>query len=165
MFVICCRGLFARGDSARGANVGASAAIYTDVGVDGVLLAFGDSTSGAVVKASAASNTIVANYVSHGCRILRVNNWNVVGIYCPWGQIVATKLRISTKRGTSFAVFFAKSSKYLRPLPPISYFCSGRQPLSCALGRASLCNISAVLAFNKGRFYKLACDGFLTIVP
>ena len=69
MFVICCRGLFARRDSARGANVGASAAVYTDVGVDRVLLAFGDSTRGAVVKASAASNTIVANYVSHGCVI------------------------------------------------------------------------------------------------
>ena len=67
--MICCRGLFARGDSARGANVGASAAVYTDVGVDRVLLAFGDSTRGAVVKASAASNTIVANYVSHGCVI------------------------------------------------------------------------------------------------
>ena len=69
MFVICCRGLFARRDGARGANVGASAAIYTDFGVDGVLLTFGDSTRGAVVKASAASNTIVANYVSHGCVI------------------------------------------------------------------------------------------------
>ena len=69
MFVICCRGLFARGDSTRGSNVGASAAVYTDVGVDRVLLAFGDSTRGAVVKASATSNTIVANYVSHGCVI------------------------------------------------------------------------------------------------
>ena len=78
MSVICCRGLFARRDSARGANVGASAAIYTDVGVDGVLLAFGDSTSRAVVKASAACDTVVVNYVSHGCVILRVNNWNVV---------------------------------------------------------------------------------------
>ena len=97
MSVICCRGLFARRDSARGANVGASAAVYTDVGVDGVLLAFGDSTSGAVVKASAASNTIVANYVSHGCRILRVNNWIVVSHLCPRGQILGTKLRISTK--------------------------------------------------------------------
>ena len=90
MFVICFRGLFARRDSARGANIGASAAIYTDFGVDGVLLTFGDSTRGAVVKASAACDTIVANYVSHGCRILRVNNWIVVSHLCPrgrfWGQ-------------------------------------------------------------------------------
>ena len=87
MSVICCRGLFARRDSARGANVGASAAVNTDFGVDGVLLAFGDSTRGAVVKASAASNTIVANYVSHGCVILRVNNWNVVRNTRPWGGL------------------------------------------------------------------------------
>ena len=64
-----CDRLFARSDSAGGANICASAAVNTYAGVDRVLSAFRDSARGAFIDASAASNAIVANYVSHNSRI------------------------------------------------------------------------------------------------
>ena len=57
--------LFTRSDSAAGAYVGASAAVYASVGVDAVLFAFADSTAGAFVDAGAAGNAVVADYISH----------------------------------------------------------------------------------------------------
>lgn len=62
--------LFARSDGARGANIGASAAIYADSGVDGVLFAFRDGAGGAFVDAGAASDAVVTNYVSHNVDVL-----------------------------------------------------------------------------------------------
>ena len=61
-FVAC---LFARGDSAGGADIGAGAAVYAHVGSDGVLFALGDCAGGTFVNAGAASDTVVTNYVSH----------------------------------------------------------------------------------------------------
>ena len=57
--------LFARGNSARGANVGASAAIYANFGVNLVDFALADSARGAFVDASATGNAVVTDYVSH----------------------------------------------------------------------------------------------------
>ena len=61
--------LFARSDSARGANISASAAINTNVRVDRILFAFRDSTRRAFVDAGTACDAVVTNYVSHNSRI------------------------------------------------------------------------------------------------
>ena len=57
--------LFARSDSAGGANISTSAAVYTNFGVDGVLFAFGNSAGGTLVDAGAACDAVITNYVSH----------------------------------------------------------------------------------------------------
>ena len=57
--------LFARSDGAGGADIGTSATVNANVGVDGVLFALGDGAGGAFVDTSAAGNAVVADYVSH----------------------------------------------------------------------------------------------------
>lgn len=57
--------LFARGDGAAGAYIGARAAIDAGTGVDGIFFTFGDGAAGAFVDARAAGNAVVTDYVSH----------------------------------------------------------------------------------------------------
>ena len=53
-------------DSLRGTSVGASTAVYAEVGVDNILgIAFRDSLRGTLVNASTALDTVVIDYVSH----------------------------------------------------------------------------------------------------
>ena len=53
-------------DSLRRTSVGASTAIYAEIGVDNILgIAFRDSLRGTLVNASTALDTVVSDYVSH----------------------------------------------------------------------------------------------------
>ena len=54
-----------KADSARGANVCASAALGALVGVDAIDVALGDSSNGTFIDASAACYAVFANYISH----------------------------------------------------------------------------------------------------
>lgn len=70
MFPLKCRlRLLARRDGSGGADIGARAAVYANIGVNGVLFALGDGSGGAFVDASAAGNAFITNYVSHNQKI------------------------------------------------------------------------------------------------
>ena len=56
-------------DCSAGANICTSAAVNASVGIDRILLAFADCSAGAFVNTCSACNTIVANYISHSCKI------------------------------------------------------------------------------------------------
>lgn len=62
---LCTNQLLTRSNSARGANIGTSAAVYARIGVNRVLFALGDCAGGTFIDASAACDAVVANYVSH----------------------------------------------------------------------------------------------------
>ena len=58
-------------DSLRRTSVGASTAIYAEIGVDNILgIAFRDSLRGTLVNASTALDTVVCDYVSHNSNSL-----------------------------------------------------------------------------------------------
>ena len=93
-----CR-LFARGNSAGGANVGTSAAIHAHVRVDRILLALRNSAGGAFVDTCAAGNAVVTNYVSHNRKFLIVIN----PLVC---SMSGAKIRISPKQEKEKALFY-----------------------------------------------------------
>lgn len=58
------------GDCVAGANSSTASAADASIGIDVVLsIAFGDSLNGANRDASAAANAVVANYISHSCKV------------------------------------------------------------------------------------------------
>ena len=57
--------LVGRADGARRTNVGTSAAVYANIGVDGVDCAAAGSAEGTFVDASATSDAVAADYVWH----------------------------------------------------------------------------------------------------
>ena len=58
-------------DSARGANISASAAVCTHIGINRIDVAFADCASGTFVDAGTACNAVVTNYVSHSVEIIK----------------------------------------------------------------------------------------------
>ena len=64
--------LIARVDGSGRTNVGTSAAVYTNIRIDGVDVALADSASGAFVDTSTTSDAVAADYVCHVVQILEI---------------------------------------------------------------------------------------------
>ena len=105
--------LFARSDGARGANIGASAAVNTYAGVDRVLFAFRNCARGAFVNASAASNAIVANYVSHNRRVKLLIELLVEGLSLLSVQTVSARWLGAEGTACKGSAFFFECRKTL----------------------------------------------------
>ena len=105
--------LFARSDGARGAYIGASAAVNTYAGVDRVLFAFRNCARGAFVNASAASNAIVANYVSHNRRVKLLNELLVESLSLLSVQRASARGPCAERTACKGSAFFFESRKTL----------------------------------------------------